>query len=99
MAGEAPTSGQTHSVQFRAWRERDWKEGKPPERPSPYWFTLATDAIWMALSHAEKGLLLLEHIAKTLDAIAIPGPKPAPSEPTPLPAEPTVTISGFDPDP
>lgn len=88
MAGEAPTSGQPLHTQFRSRRERDWKEGKPPERPDPYWFTLATDAVWMGLQLAERGIVLLERIANAVEDIAVPGPKPAP---LPVQEEPELT--------
>lgn len=69
-------------VQFKEWRERDWFIlGYPPARPSPYWFSLATDAVWMVLSVMEKGLVLQERIAYALenptkpkDPVPIPGP-------------------------
>jgi len=60
--------------QFKDWRERDWYQGYPPQRPSAYWFSLATDAIWMLLSIAERGLTLTERIATALEDIASPGP-------------------------
>lgn len=93
MAGEAPTSGQPLHLQFRSWRERDWKEGKPPDRPSPYWFALATDAIWMTLSLFEQAIVLMDRMAYALEHPA------KPKEVTPLPAEvqPTGASGGTEP--
>lgn len=91
----APTTGQPLHLQFRSQRERDWKDGRPPERPSPYWFSLATDAVWMGLQLAERALLVLERISITLDNIAIPGPKPSQPIGSALPAAPDDSDGGL----
>jgi hypothetical protein len=65
-------------LQFKDWRERDWFVlGYPPQRPSAYWFSLATDAVWMTLLLMEQGLGLMQRMAVALEKSA-PGPKPAP---------------------
>lgn len=70
-------------LKFQEWRIRDWYDGYPPDRPSPYWFALATDAVWMALS-------LLERIAYAVENPSKPkiGTLPAETEePPPEPVE------------
>ena len=68
-------------IQFKEWRERDWYIlGYPPERPSPYWFALATDFCWMTLNYMERMTKALEQ----LQAAQLPASAPA-EEPPPEP--------------
>ena len=78
------------SVQFKDWRERDWFVlGYPPQRPSPYWFSLATDAVWMSLLLAEQAVGLMARIAYSLENPAKPKPTLplSPDKPPTLPGD------------
>jgi hypothetical protein len=69
------------SVQFKNWRERDWFVlGYPPQRPSPYWFSLATDAVWMSLLLMEQGIGLMQRMTVALENQAKPKATPLPGD-------------------
>jgi hypothetical protein len=72
-------------AQFKAWRERDWFVlGYPPQRPSPYWFALATDAVWMTLLLMEQGLGLMQRMTAALEhpvATPLSTQQPSPTAP------------------
>jgi hypothetical protein len=80
------------AVQFKEWRERDWFVlGYPPQRPSAWWFALATDAVWMMLLLFEQALVLMKDHNQLLGWILYAMQNPAQPKPAPLPVLPLET--------